>query len=62
MFFFAKKLGWTDLSAFEGNGTKTKYTYLGPRFEDSFCGNIEMLRHSLEFNGLKNVTIFDSPK
>lgn len=60
--FFAKKLGWSNLSAFEGNGTKTKYTYLGPRFEDSFCGNIEMLQHCLEFNGLKNVTIFDAAK
>ena len=62
MVFFAKKLGWSDLSAFEGNGSKTKYTYLGPRFEDSFCGNIEKLRHSLDFNGLKNVTIFDASK
>ena len=62
MVFFAKKLGWSNLSAFEGDGTKTKYTYLGPRFEDSFCGNLEMLQHCLEFNGLNNVTIFDASK
>jgi len=62
MVFFAKKLGWSNLYAFEGNGTKTKYTDLGPRFEDSFCGDIEMLRHCLEFNGLNNVTIFDASK
>jgi hypothetical protein len=60
MVFFAKKFGWSDLSAYEGDGTKTKYTYLGPRFEDSFCGNLEMLRHCLDFNGLNNATIFDA--
>lgn len=62
--FFAKKLGWrgNQLYAFEGNGDTTKYTLLGPRFEDSFCGNIAMLRHVLDFNGVRDVTIFDAAR
>ncbi|MBX3280611.1 MAG: hypothetical protein KF868_21660 [Acidobacteria bacterium] len=60
--FFSRKLGWDDieLHAYEGEGETTKYTVLGPRFDDSFCGNIRMLRRVLEFNGIGNVTIFDA--
>ena len=60
--FFAKKLGWrgNQLHAYEGNGQMTKYTFLGPRFEDSFCGNITELRRVLDFNGIRDVTIFDA--
>jgi hypothetical protein len=62
--FFTKKLSLqqNQLYAYEGNGNTTKYTRLGPRFEDSFCGNITMLRHVLDFNGLGDVTIFDAAK
>jgi hypothetical protein len=62
--FFAKKLGWrgSQLHAYEGNGQKTKYTFIGPRFEDSFCGNIAKLRHGLEFNSVRDVTIFDASR
>jgi len=62
--FFAKKLGWrgNQLNAYEGNGRTTKYTVLGPRFEDSFCGNIEELRRVLDFNGINDVKIFDAAK
>ncbi len=60
--FLTKKLGWHDtlFHLFEGTGTKTKYTILGPRFEDSFCGNIPLLRQVLEFNGIRNFKIFDA--
>ena len=60
--FFAKKLGWSgqQLYAFEGNGEKTRYTNFGPRFEDLFCGNIPVLRHVLDFNGIRDVTILDA--
>lgn len=62
--FFAKKLGWSDkkLHAYDGNGQTTKYTLLGPRFDDSFCGNIAALRHILDFNGIRDVTIIDAAK
>ena len=60
--FFSKKFGWgnCDIHAFEGNGTTTKYTMNGPRFEDSFCGTISELRRVLEFNNVRNVTIHDT--
>jgi SAM-dependent methyltransferase len=60
--FFTKKLGWqnVDIHALEGNGTSTKYTKLGPRYEDSFCGNIKILTSVLEYNGIKNVSIHDA--
>jgi hypothetical protein len=60
--FFSKKLGWQDaeIHAYEGDGSTTQYTVLGPRLETSFCGNIQMLRHVLEYNAVRNVTIFDA--
>lgn len=60
--FFSKKLGWegSEIHAYEGEGKSTKYTELGPRFADSFCGNIDALRSVLEFNGIRNVTLFNS--
>lgn len=60
--FFSKKLGWKDseVHAYEGSGDQTKYTILGPRFEDSFCGNIPILKQILEYNDIRNVEIFDA--
>jgi hypothetical protein len=60
--FFSKKLGWrsSDIHLYEGDGNTTRYTTLGPRCEDSFCGNIAMLRYVLEYNGIHNVTLFDA--
>jgi hypothetical protein len=60
--FFSKKLVWDDAQthAYEADGTSTKYTMLGPRFEDSFCGNIRALRDVLNFNGMHDVTIFNA--
>lgn len=60
--FFSKKLDWGsgEIHLYEGDGNTTKYMSLGPRFEDSFCGNIAMLWYVLEYNGIHNVTIFDA--
>lgn len=60
--FLNKKRGWekSEIHAYEGEGTSTKYTMLGPRFEDSFCGNIKMLSHVLEFNNINNFKIFNA--
>jgi len=60
--FFYKMLQWTttEFHAFDGEGHSTKYTNQGPRFEDSFCGNFEMLRQILIHNGLNTVRIFDA--
>lgn len=60
--FFAKKLGWQPgaLDAYEGDGNRTRYTFQGPRFDDSFCGNIAQLRRILAFNGLDEITIHNA--
>jgi hypothetical protein len=60
--FFSKKLGWegSRIYAFEGNGKSTKYTMLGPRFEDSFCGTISALQKVLEYNGIRNVNFINA--
>lgn len=62
--FFSKKLGWenVELHAYEGDGVATKYRLMGPRFEDSFCGNLKLLQQVLEYNGLDNVKILDAYK
>lgn len=60
--FFIKKLDWenSEVHAYEGEGNTTKYTNLGPRFDDSYCGNLDVLRHVLDFNGISNVTMFNA--
>lgn len=60
--FFSKKLGWQncELHAYEADGTTTKYTLNGPRFEDSFCGTIVELRRVLDYNNVTNVTIHNA--
>jgi hypothetical protein len=62
--FFTKELDWhdTEFHLFEANGEKTRYTMLGPRFEDSFCGNLALLKEVLEYNAVTNFTIFDAKK
>lgn len=60
--FFARKLPWQDAEfhLYEGNGDRTKYTLLGPRFDDSFCGNTSLLEQVLDFNGVSNFKVFDA--
>jgi hypothetical protein len=60
--FFTKKLGWQSarFDLYDSDGTETKYTMLGPRFDDSFCGNLALLRLHLEYNGIDNTQIIDA--
>jgi hypothetical protein len=62
--FFSKILGWvdTEFHLFEGNGKRTRYTILGPRFHDSFCGNIPLLKDVLDFNGVRHYKVFEAEK
>jgi hypothetical protein len=62
LIYFSKALGWhcSLIHAFEGNGDSIRYPILGPRSSDSYCGNITGLKRVLEFNHVKNVTIFDA--
>jgi SAM-dependent methyltransferase len=60
--FFKKHLGWQRVlfHLYEGTGSSTKYTQAGPRFDDSFCGNLEVLRSILAHNEIENFEIFDA--
>ncbi len=60
--FFIKKLNLTETEfhLYESSGTKTKYTIDGPRFTDSFCGTIEILKEILKYNDVQNYKIFKS--
>lgn len=60
--FFAKHLGWADarFHLYDADGATTKYTILGPRFDDSFCGDLALLRHHLVYNGIENAEIIDA--
>ena len=60
--FFNKVLDWMDAEfhLYEGNGTQARYSMLGERNNNSFCGNLPILKQLLEFNGIKNFKFFDA--
>ena len=60
--FFSRKLGWgsSEIHAYEGEGSSTRYTQMGARGDDSYCGNIPVLRSVLEFNAIRNVRVFNA--
>jgi SAM-dependent methyltransferase len=60
--FLTKKLGWSrcELHLYDATGSSTRYTMQGPRFADSFCGNLPLLERVLAFNGVANYRIFDA--
>ena len=60
---FLKKLKhWNDVPfhLYESTGESTRYTKAGPRFDDSFCGNLSALDQLLQFNDIENYQIFDA--
>jgi hypothetical protein len=60
--FFIRKLGWQSAryDLYDSDGTETKYTMLGPRFDDSFCGDLALLKQHLDYNGIDNARIIDA--
>lgn len=60
--FFKRALKWEDVpfDLYEGDGDTTRYTMLGPRVPDSFCGNLAELRRVLAFNHVANVRVLDA--
>jgi hypothetical protein len=65
--FFSKKLDWngSQIYLYDANGSGTKYKgkyYAADKqtLEQTFCGNLNMLRHVLDFNGVKNFTVIDA--
>lgn len=67
--FFSKKGLWAEdaeVHLYDANGSRTKYKQKHyarpPQWPDvsSFCGNLELLRDVLEYNGMRNYRIFDA--
>lgn len=58
--WFRREFPAAELHAWEGENGRRRYTVLGPRFADSWCGDIRMLRRVLEFNGIDDATVFDA--
>ena len=60
--FLKKHCRWQDVAfdIYEGDGESTKYTRGGPRFDDSFCGNLGLLEQVLEHNEIEAYEIFDA--
>ena len=60
IFFSKRYFPSTQFDLFDATGTATKYTLHGQRFDDSFCGNLELLRHCLKFNEVDNCIVVDA--
>lgn len=67
--FFTKQCGWqqSEFHLFDADGSATKYKqkyYAAgkPSLQDSFCGNLRLLRSILEYNQVGNFTIFDAAR
>ncbi len=60
--FFQKVRGWSAVpfDLWESTGRSTRYTQAGPRFSDSFCGDLAALEALLEFNRIERYRIFDA--
>ncbi len=60
--FFKKIRGWETVPfhLYESTGSSTRYTKAGPRFEDSFCGNLDILEAVLAHNEIEDYEIFDA--
>jgi hypothetical protein len=60
--FFSKKLGLPSLQMhlYEGDGSTTDYAKRGERSNDSLCGNLDILRLMLAYNGCEDTKIFDA--
>ena len=60
--FFKKKMQWEQVPfhLYDSSGKSTRYTKAGPRFTDSFCGNLEALQRVLDYNGIEQAKIFDA--
>lgn len=60
--FFKQVKPWQPVKfhLYESTGESTKYTKAGPRFSDSFCGNLSLLEFLLQHHEIENYEIFDA--
>ncbi len=60
IFFKKKAAPEAVFHLYEGAGDTTKYTRAGPRFDDSFCGSLDVLEHLLRFHEIEGFELFDA--
>ena len=60
IFFKRKAAPEAVFHLYEGAGSTTKYTRAGPRFDDSFCGSLDVLEQLLRFHEIEDFEIFDA--
>ncbi len=60
IFFKQKAAPAAIFHLYEGAGDTTKYTRAGPRFDDSFCGSLDVLEQLLRFHEIEGFEIFDA--
>ena len=60
VFFSKRYFPNARFDLFDATGADTKYELLGNRYDDSFCGNLPMLRACLDYNGVGNTRIIDA--
>ena len=65
--FFSKQFGWqqSEIHLYDSDGAATKYKqkfYDADKrsLQDSFCGNLRLLRSLLDYNQVSNYTIFNA--
>lgn len=60
--FFKRVRDWqrVPFHLYEGSGSTTRYTRAGPRFDDSFCGDLDALETILRFNETTGYELFDA--
>lgn len=60
--YFKNALGWKDsyFVLYDATNSKTNYSVLGKRADDTFCGNIQILKRILEYNKITRYQICDA--
>lgn len=59
-FFRQRYFPDAQFDLFDATGSSTKYELGGQRYEDSFCGNLDLLRRVVDFNGVTKYRVIDA--
>jgi hypothetical protein len=60
VFFSQRYFPDAQFDLFDSVGGVIRYETLGPRYEDSFCGDLHSLRLCLDYNGVRRTHILDA--
>lgn len=59
-FFSRRYFPDAQFDLYDATGSSTKYELEGSRYDDSFCGNLDVLRRVVDFNGLTRYRVIDA--